>query len=110
MATVNDHFPGKYFKGATLVGEDEIILTIESVEVESIQNPSTGQSEDKPVVYFREDDRGLIVSSGAKFSTIAEVLGGLEDDEDWPGNQLRIFPSTAKFQGKNVPSVGIGAV
>lgn len=108
MPKVGDFYPDTYFTGTAMEGEDEQVLTIDAVVLTKLQNPNTGETEQKPVVFFKEDDRGLVLGSKSKFNTMAEVLD-LEDSDDWPGQKVRIFPTRAQFQGKPVPSVGFAA-
>lgn len=93
---INDAFPSSYLKAEDLDGDTE--LTIKGIEVETL-----GEDK-KPVVYFEEDDRGLVLNK-----TNAMTLKGLHglDTDAWVGNKATLFPTQTDFQGRQVAAIRV---
>jgi len=97
---IDDLFPGKYFKAIDVAGGD-LLLTIESVKKELIEQ-QTG--EQKPVVRFYGEDRGLVLNITNKNAILASYGQFIES---WIGRPVILFPSTTDFGGKLVPCVRV---
>lgn len=99
---LDDVFPGKYLKASEISEEGET-FTISSVELEEV-----GQGADKqvkPVVYFEETDKGLVMNK-TNFKSFAEVTG--EGDSDgWPGHQVTLFATQVDFSGKSMEAIRV---
>lgn len=97
--TINDLFPSRFIKSAD-IGDTDTVLTISKVAMEDL---GYGDGQDtKPVVYFQEIDKGLVMNK-----TNAESIGQLygERIDGWPGKKITLFTTEVSFQGK--PMLGI---
>jgi hypothetical protein len=97
---ISEAFPSKYLEGKTLEGD--LSLTIKHVEMETV-----GQGDDvdtKPVVYFDEVNKGLILNK-TNANTVSHLHG--DDTEDWIGKRITIFPTEVDFQGKQVMAIRV---
>ena len=57
------YYPSLYFSVAD-VEFDNPTLTISSITAEEMNNRTTGRTETKPVLWFEESDKGLVLSRG----------------------------------------------
>lgn len=98
---INSAFPSKYLKAAD--AEEDLIVTIARVKVENVG--AQGKDEQKPVVYFKEEAKGMVLNkTNAKMiSKIAKS----EDTDDWTGVQVRIIATEVEFQGDLVMSLRV---
>lgn len=97
---INKSFPSNYLKASDIEGEN-LTLTVASVAEEEI-----GQQRDKkPVVYFEEVERGLVLNK-TNAVTISEVLGSYETAE-WVGKKITLYPLEVEWQGKMVESIRV---
>lgn len=92
---INNAFPSKYLKSGDITDED-MVLTISHVEIENVGQG--GDTELKPIVYFTETDKGLVLNK-TNAATIAKVVGTPETD-GWPGKKIALFATEVDFQGK----------
>ncbi len=96
---IDELFPGKYLKATDLAG-GELQLVIALVAKELMQQ--TG--EEKPVVRFHDEDRGLILNVTNKNAIVASYGQVVES---WIGRPIVLFASTTDFGGKPVPCVRV---
>ncbi len=96
---IEELFPGKYLKTSDLAG-GVLQLVIASVQIELMQQ--TG--EEKPVVRFHEEDRGLILNVTNKNAIVASYGPVVES---WIGRPIVLFASMTDFGGKPVPCVRV---
>lgn len=97
--TINDLFPSRYLKSAD-IGEQDLVLTIKAVEVEDMVNDNG--TERKPVLYFREVSKGLVLNR-TNADVISQLYGPAIDS--WPGKQIMLYLTEVTFRGKT--SLGI---
>ena len=98
---INEAFPSKYLKAGDLPDEGSQQFTIEKVVMEEIGR----EKERKPVLYFEEDNRGMVCNkTNAKM--IARVLNSEEFDE-WIGKQINLYRCEVDFQGEMVDSIRV---
>jgi len=88
MAKIGEFFKSNYFNADSLLDGD-LTLTISNCQAEVFPAREKGKNdEQKMVVYFEEDERGLGLNV-TNWNTIIEVTG--EDDTDnWPGHQITL--------------------
>ncbi len=98
---INDAFPSKYLKAGDLPEEGSQQFTIEKITIEEIGR----DKEKKPVIYFEEDQKGLVCNK-TNARTIARVLGS-EDFEDWTGQKISLGRAEVDFQGEMVESIRV---
>ena len=83
---INQAFPGKYLKKDDF--EEPKVMTIKDVSVQNVAGE--GQPEEvKPVVFFAEDARGLVLNK-TNAGTLEMVFKTAETDE-WVGRQVEVF-------------------
>lgn len=95
-------FPSNYLKAVDFESGDQT-LTIKSVDVEEIGGQ--GKKEEKPIIYFREMEKGLVLNK-TNANTI-EKLFGSDDTDDWIGKQITIGESEIEFQGEAMMSIRV---
>lgn len=86
----------KYIAGDMLVGRP-ITLTIDRVEIEEIITPTTGEVTEKPILFFKESRRPLILNK-TNAAALAKVFG--RETNDWTGKAVELFAETVKAFGK----------
>ena len=92
----NEAFPSKYIKSDSDVPEDgDLVVTISRVEMEEVGRGKDMQS--KPVLYFRETDKGFVcnVTNG---KTISKLYGN--DTDDWIGKRIALYSADVEFAGE----------
>lgn len=99
---INTAFPSKYLKADVDVAED-VIATVKSVKVENVGNAS--KQEQKPVVFFRELDKGLVLNK-TNASMIAKIAKS-DDTDDWKGTKIRLISTEVEYQGQIVMGIRV---
>jgi hypothetical protein len=99
MADINDVFPSKHLKAADLKGRTARV-TIDRYEFEMIGQGA--QAQRKPVLYFRDKDKGLVLNKTN--ATNIALMHGSELD-DWPGCDVELFTAMVDFQGKSTEAI-----
>ena len=96
--TVDELFPSKWLKVGDIDEEQDLALTITRYSIEEI-GPD---KERKPVLYFSETDKGLVLNK-----TNAETIGSLYGKglPGWVGKRIALFTTEVTFGGK--PRLGI---
>lgn len=99
--TVHDLFPSRFLKSQD-IGDSDLVLTIDRVVVEPLGFGEV--QEKKPVVYFVETDKGLVLNKTNAF-TIANLNG--EDYSSWTGNRISLYSTEVSFQGTTMMGIRI---
>lgn len=99
MVNINTAFPSKWLSEPDL-GGNPMIMTIDRVEFESIVD-----NEMKPVAYFREASKGLVLNK-TNANTIMDIVGNPETDA-WKGWAIELFPFVTEFNGRMVPCIRV---
>lgn len=97
---INDAFPSKWLKATEF--EEDMILTMNIVQMEEI-----GQGEDKetkPVLYFKETDKGLVLNK-TNAATITTLYGS--QTTKWGGKKIALFPTEVSFGGKQTLAIRV---
>ena len=95
-------FPSKYLK-ASDAEESDLVLTIAKVKIETIgQGP---KAEQKPVLYFTENDKGFVCNK-TNANSLTKYLGS-SDTDDWTGKKIRLVAAEVEFQGEPVMSLRV---
>jgi hypothetical protein len=92
-----------FIGAADLRGQDRT-LTIKSVTAGDLPIPDSKKTQRKPVISFEETPKKLALNS-TNGKTIAALYGPLT--VAWAGKRVTLFPTTAKFKGKEVEAVRI---
>lgn len=94
MPKLSELFPSAYLK-ADEIPEEGMVLTISEVEIKEL-----GQGKDKetkPVVSFRELEKGLVCNK-TNCNTIHKLTGS-DDTDDWVGHKIKLITLEVDFQG-----------
>jgi hypothetical protein len=87
MKTV-DVFPSKYLKAEEeLFDNGDVVATIKDVVLESLKSREKGE-ESKPVMYFKDRPKGLIVNK-TNWGICAKLFGS-DDSDDWRGERIAL--------------------
>ncbi len=89
---INDSFPSRWLKATDVPEDSDLLLTIADVEVQTV-----GQNEDaeeKPVVTFRETEKGLVLNK-TNAATISGLYGA--ETDAWTGKKIALFATEVQF-------------
>ena len=95
---ISEAFPSNFLRNDDLQNR-RVKLTIESVAMEQVGK------DDKPVVYFRGKDRGLVLNKTN--AAMIEEITGKDEMDDWAGTEIVLDPARVDFQGKRVPAIRV---
>lgn len=104
VVNINSAFKSNYLKHSDLNGK-HVIVTMERVEVEEIGQGA--DKEEKPVLYFRGHDRGLVLNR-TNANSIVEIVGS-DDTDDWSEQRIVLRPDKTDFGGKRVDCIRVAA-
>jgi len=90
---ISEAFPSNYLKATDLAGRT-VQVAIDRVEIRDV-----GDSEHKPVIFFRDKQKGLVLNR-INAGVIAGVYG--EETDGWCGQSVELYPSTTEFHGRMV--------
>lgn len=96
-------FPTEYVAAAELKGRD-VTLTIARVQVDELQRKGSSAKERKPIIYFTETKKKLVLNK-TNAKTIAALYGG--EVSAWAGKRITLFPTTDKFGRETVDCIRI---
>lgn len=94
-------YPSKYLKAEEL--DEEITLTIKKVVLEEMESKE-GRSQEKPVAYFKEISKGLVVNK-TNWSIIAKQHG--DESDEWAGKQVTLFVMDVEAFGEMVSAIRV---
>ena len=89
-----DFWDSKYWKGEDV--EEPVLLTIKAVTRETLKNG--GREDVKPVAYFKESKKGLVLNL-TNWDSIATFTGE-EDSDNWAGRQIELVQGYVEMQGE----------
>ena len=99
----SDVFPARFLKAEDMLDE-ELTLTISKVELVELEDKK-GEAQQKPVIYFQEQKKGLIVNK-TNWKIITEVTGE-EDSDRWVGKQITLFTLDVDAFGDVVAAIRV---
>jgi hypothetical protein len=103
----NQVFPSKYLKAEDeLFDNGEVIATIKDVSLESLKSREKGE-ENKPVMYFKELPKGLIVNK-TNWGICAKMFGS-DESNDWIGERVALIKVDVDAFGDVVQAIRIKA-
>ncbi len=97
MSDIMNAFPSKYLKEADLMGTPHV-FTMTNTSIEKVGDDT------KPVVYFQEEQRGLVLNK-TNANAISDLHG--RETDNWPGKKIELFPHTTEFQGRMAPCIRV---
>jgi hypothetical protein len=84
-----------FIQGDSLVGKP-VTLTMKAVKMELVPT-KPGEADEKPVLYFKESSKGLILNK-TNAKTIAQLYGG--ETNDWTGKPIELYSERVKAFGQ----------
>jgi len=101
----NDAFPSKYLKAQDVLDNDgELDLTIRDA-VEEILKDKQGKDESKVIVYFNEEEKGLVLNL-TNWNAI-ETITGKDDSDDWVGEKITLETQMISAFGETKPAIRV---
>ena len=97
-----DAFKGAYLKSADILHK-RLAVVIDEVRIEEVGQGA--DKEEKPVLYFKGKDKGLVLNQ-TNWARIADYLRSDESD-DWRGQSVIIGTERVDFQGKRVDAIRV---
>ena len=101
--TREEVFPSKYLKAADLKGKAHVV-TIESAPYETLKNLD-GKETQKIVLHVRKAEKTLPLNA-TNFDAVCDATG-CPDTEDWPGQQIELYPTKTPMGGQLVDCIRI---
>ena len=101
--TRDEVFQSKYLKTADLKGKPRIV-TIERAPYETLKGLD-GKENPRVVLYFENVAKSLPLNA-TNFDAVCNATG-CPDTEDWPGQQIELYPTTTTMGGKPVDCIRI---
>jgi hypothetical protein len=98
---LNEIFQNDYLKADDL-GEDDMALTIKSVEPKEFQGQNG--KEWKAIVHFRESEKSLVANK-TNCNTIAEIHG--DETDNWIGKRIALYATEVEFGGKTMLGIRV---
>lgn len=80
----SDVFPSRYLKAEEL--DEDVALTMSHVDMEEMKTQK-GEAQNKPVLYFKEIDKGLVLNK-TNWSLIAKQYG--DESDEWAGKPVTL--------------------
>lgn len=80
----------KYLHHYDLPEKDDLVVTIVNIENERLENKMKGTSEDKLVLYFKEDVKPLALNRRINPEAITKAVGTPMTDE-WIGKRIALY-------------------
>lgn len=100
MMNIDSAFPSRYLKAADVDGE--LTLTISGVEIGEVGQDENRES--KPIVYFAEVEKGLVLNR-TNASAISALFGS--ETDEWQGKRIALFVENVAYQGKQTPAIRV---
>ncbi len=103
MPNIDNEFPSQWLKASDF-DEDGTVMTIASYQRESIKNRD-GVMEAKPVLYFRGNDKGLILNktNAAKLTKLFQS----GNTDDWIDQPVKLYSTEVQFGVDTVQAIRI---
>ena len=100
-----DVFPSKFLNAEDHTFDNgEVTVTIKGVSLESMKSRN-GPEQDKPVMYFRELAKGLVMNK-TNWNTCAKLFGS-DDSDDWTGQKVIMNAIETVSFGETVKGIRI---
>ena len=102
---LNEMFPSKYISADDLEGEDRVV-SISKISIERMKTKEGGE-EEKPVIWFRNVDKGMVLNR-----TNADRITAQHGDEtdNWVGKQVTLTTESVTAFGETKWAVRVKAV
>ena len=98
--TVEDYFPSRFLKSDDVKADTPV--TISKIEEEKVGEDM------KPIVYFEETDKGLVLNV-TNARKIADIVGS-DKISEWPGNKITLHTVLVNYRKEEVPAIRVKAL
>lgn len=102
--TLDELFPSKYLRAADV--EENQVFTIKSIDMEVLKNKDTQKDETKPILYFEETEKGIVLNKTNK-NTLEQLYGTVI--ADLIGKRVILHTPDVEGFGKVAPAIRIKA-
>jgi arabinogalactan endo-1,4-beta-galactosidase len=92
---ISTAFPSKFLKAADLQGR-QVKAVMSHVETETIGD------DNRPVLYFQNKEKGLVLNK-TNANSISAIYG--DDTDDWRGGEIVLVEAMVDFQGKTMAAI-----
>jgi len=92
--TTEDLFPTRFIKSSD-IGEEDIMLTMDELRIEELGDGDN--SVDKPVLYFTEIQKGLVLNK-TNCNTIEGMYGKILSE--WQGKRITLYVTEVSYRGE----------
>lgn len=100
----SEAFPSQFLKKED-IGDRRVRVTVDHIQMETIQNGD--HKENKPVVYFRNTEKGMVLNKG-NAEAIQEAANGDDEMDNWGGTVVVLYVDrNVTFGGKRVGGIRI---
>lgn len=101
MPKISEEFASNFLKASDLGGK-ELILTIETAEIETFNDE--GGKRKKVVLTFCDHDQKMILNMTNR-DAVVELYG--DDTDDWVGEKIILYPTRVPYGGKKVDAIRV---
>lgn len=98
----SDVYPSKYLKAEDFPGD--VIVIIEKVEMEKFTDPKTKEETEKPLIWFKDCDKAMIVNK-TNWALIAKQHG--DESDDWVGKSITLGTLDVEAFGDVVSAIRV---
>lgn len=89
---INNAYPSKWLKSGDIPDGSDLNLTISHIEMEMVGQGE--EQETKPVVYFKEIEKGVILNK-VNAATISKLHG--PETDGWAGKRIALYATEVQF-------------
>jgi len=94
---------GKYVQSRFLKGTDEVFEENDSVNwTVSHAEEETLMGEDKLIIYFEEEERGMVLNK-TNTRRLIEAFG--DDADEWVGKRVNLYTESVTFNGQTTDAI-----
>lgn len=101
----NDFFPSKYLTAEDIINESGMIVTVKIVTPETMKERETGKDVGKPVMYFNELTKGLVLNK-TNWGMLEQITSQ-KDSDFWNGTQIALTVESVTSYGDIVDAIRI---
>lgn len=102
MSTLDELFPSKYLKAAD-VAESDLDVTIKSIGRETMKNKETGEDENKPILFFEETKKGIVLNK----TNAKQIIKLHGEKENWIGKKITLFSTEVDAFGETTEAIRV---
>ncbi len=93
---INDLHPSKFLKGSDVEGDTPVVIS--KVTFETLKN-NEGEEEEKPVLWFRGVEKGLVLNPTNKKRILQQHPA--KDTDEWIGKRITLHLEMVEAFGKS---------